>query len=769
MFIIVLLGICMPIIAKTVSISGIVTDKEHNPIEYAVVVLKNNEDSTMLSSCLTQKGGKFTILTPYQKSRLIISFIGYETFEAPIECYSDTSITITLKENAKLLNEVTVTGYRPSIKLTDEGFMTQIHNTVLSKSGTAMDVLENIPLVQKTAEGFSVFGKGSPTIYIDGRRIYDLSELDGLKSQDIKNVELITNPGAKYDASVSSIIKITKISNNTNVFAFDNRTSFIQSKHTSGIEQLSINYKKNKFEIFNNFKYSTIAKSATKVATHDVYADTIWNYNTYETESHRKQSFENTLNLNFNITQNHSIGCRYIINYSPSYKEDVNSNSLITADKKIYDKIDNFGCNRFSSNNTHRLNFFYSGKIRNWKIDYDFYFLSGSNTANSKFNESSSLSYDQTVMATNKIRNRLISSKIIFNHGLFGGSLNIGMDYNRTNRFDQYVSHNNIVNSSNIRMIESRINPFIEFSRMFSFGLINVGFRYENTTTNYIASGTKGDSKKMISNQIFPNASFSSKIGNLQWQFNYSSRTQRPTYSQLSSSILYVNRFTLQTGNPFLKPEYSHNISLQGLWKFMQFNIEYQDKKNAIIYWATQNSNNESITTISYKNLISIKRLSSVITLFYPIGIWNPRLTVGCNRQFLTLKNSNTTMALNKPLFYAQMVNTFKLPLAFNLIISGNYQSKGNHQNIYLNKNVFYLDVTLIKTFSKDRYAIQLKLNDVFKTMKDGNTIFNDKMIMNLNNSYDSRKITLTFRYRFNSIKNKDRKISFIEDEINRL
>lgn len=66
----------------------------------------------------------------------------------------------------------------------------------------------------------------------------------------------------------------------------------------------------------------------------------------------------------------------------------------------------------------------------------------------------------------------------------------------------------------------------------------------------------------------------------------------------------------------------------------------------------------------------SIKRLSSVITLFYTLGIWNPRLTVGCNRQFLTLKNKNTTMALNKPLFYAQMVNSFKLPLAFNLIIS---------------------------------------------------------------------------------------------------
>lgn len=318
-------------------------------------------------------------------------------------------------------------------------------------------------------------------------------------------------------------------------------------------------------------------------------------------------------------------------------------------------------------------------------------------------------------------------------------------------------------------MKEQRINPFFEFNKKLPWGLINLGLRYEHTITDYTINDIKDYSIGNIFDQLFPNLSFSSKINKLQWQLSYNTRTQRPTYSQLSSNILYINRFTLQSGNPFLKPEYIHSISLQALWNFLQFNIEFQDKRNAIIYWATQKSNQESVTMVSYKNLNSIKRLSTTISIFHNLGFWSPRLTIGGNKQFLNLRTNNGMIALNKPLFYAQLTNTFKLPSSFNLIVNSNFQSKGNYQNVYFNKNIFYLDINLIKTFEKGRYSIQLKFSDIFKSMKDGNTLFNDQMTMDLINSYDSRKVTLTFRYQFNSIKNKERKNSFIENEINRL
>ena len=83
-----------------------------------------------------------------------------------------------------------------------------VENTLLSKLGTAEDVLARVPGIIKKQDGFEVFGKGEPLIYINGRQMRDVSELDRLKSEDIKSVELITTPGARYDATVRAVVKI---------------------------------------------------------------------------------------------------------------------------------------------------------------------------------------------------------------------------------------------------------------------------------------------------------------------------------------------------------------------------------------------------------------------------------------------------------------------------------------------------------------------------------------------------------------------------------
>lgn len=94
--------------------------------------------------------------------------------------------------------------------------------------GTAEDVLKHIPGLQKKNDAYEVFGKGSPIIYVNGRLLRDLSELDQLKSEDIKNVELITSPGARYDASVKAVVKITTRPIKGEGFGFDVRSGYNQ-------------------------------------------------------------------------------------------------------------------------------------------------------------------------------------------------------------------------------------------------------------------------------------------------------------------------------------------------------------------------------------------------------------------------------------------------------------------------------------------------------------------------------------------------------------
>ncbi len=121
--------------------------------------------------------------------------------------------TIVLHENTINLKGVKVKAMRQNIKLGKEGMLVDIEHSELNKIGTATDVLREMPRVDVSSDGtVNVFAKGSPLIYINNRQVNDLKELHQLKSDNIKNVEIVTAPGAKYNAEIKSVIRIRTIS-----------------------------------------------------------------------------------------------------------------------------------------------------------------------------------------------------------------------------------------------------------------------------------------------------------------------------------------------------------------------------------------------------------------------------------------------------------------------------------------------------------------------------------------------------------------------------
>ena len=139
------------------------------------------------------------------------------------EQISDTTL---FDKFSKELGEVVVKAHLPQYKKTHEGLLTNVAGTVLSKMGTAEDVLKHVPSIVKKKDGYEVVGKGTPIIYINGRKMQDISELDNIKSSDIKSVEVIQNPGATYDASVNAVIKIKTIKKKGEGFGFDTRSVY---------------------------------------------------------------------------------------------------------------------------------------------------------------------------------------------------------------------------------------------------------------------------------------------------------------------------------------------------------------------------------------------------------------------------------------------------------------------------------------------------------------------------------------------------------------
>ena len=234
-------------------LTGTIIDEQGQPVAYANIAILNPVDSTLLGGGVSNESGYFAI--PYEQAKVLarISYVGYKTIYKI--CSQSEVGVIRLQVDNYALKGVTVKGHVPQYQMGSEGLVTNVENTILSKLGTGEDVLTHVPGITKKDGYFEVFGKGAPLIYINGRLMRDVSELDQLKSENIKSVELITNPGAKYDASVKAVVKIRTKAAQGEGFGFDVRSSYYQSENTDLVKQLNWNYRHNNLDVFGTIYY----------------------------------------------------------------------------------------------------------------------------------------------------------------------------------------------------------------------------------------------------------------------------------------------------------------------------------------------------------------------------------------------------------------------------------------------------------------------------------------------------------------------------------
>ena len=268
---------------------------------------------------------------------------------------------------------------------------------------------------------------------------------------------------------------------------------------------------------------------------------------------------------------------------------------------------------------------------------------------------------------------------------------------------------------------------------------------------------------------FFPTISYGAKIGKVMAQLSYSVKTSRPSYSQLSNNVSYMNRFTRQTGNPYLDNETNHRVELSGVWKFIQFMVNYKDSRNAIIYWAEQMPENEAITMISRKNVKSLKSMTAYISAAPKIGIWALQINLGMQKPWFTLHTDVASYRLNRPIFMGNFNNAFSLPYGITLNVDYRYQSKGNTMNVYLAKEQHVLDVSISKSFLKDALTLEIKGNDLLYKCWDADLLYNQKMELLQVSKRGTRDLQLTLRYKFNTTRSKYKGTGAGNAELNRL
>ena len=250
---------------------------------------------------------------------------------------------------------------------------------------------------------------------------------------------------------------------------------------------------------------------------------------------------------------------------------------------------------------------------------------------------------------------------------------------------------------------------------------------------------------------------------------SYSVKTVRPAYWQMGSNIFYANRFTMQTGNPFLKPTTRHDVSLMGSWRFLQLAISYKMDENLIIQWAEQMDENPAVTLLSNINIPRMPSLSAFLTASPKVGCWSPQLSAGFNSQWLKMDIRGEQVRMNRPLPMASFNNSFSLPKGILVTLDSRFQGKGFQQNFRTTRNQFVVDAGITKSFFEERLSLIIKGHDLFHGRKMGIFAYNDRLDIYQHSEWDSREFELTVRYKFNKAKSRYKGTGAGENEINRM
>lgn len=748
------------------TITGKLTDETHAPLEYANIVLLTPGDSTFIQGTVTNTNGDFTLDKTNGKTYILkASSVGYETVYR--NCQSGNIGTLILKSDAVALQETVITARRPTYKMKGNALVTHVSNSLLSTAGTANDVLTHIPFVQGDNGEFTVFGKGTPLIYLNGRQLRDLSELERLSSKDIQSVEVITNPGAEYDVTVKSIIKIKTVKPKGEGFSTDVKAGITQDHNFNHFEQLNMNYRHGGLDLFTNLYYSHTGNYQEQKDKHYIEVDTTWQHRSEVNMNAISHYINAEGGFNYMITSDHSLGARYTFSRTPQSNLDMTSDYDITANGNFYDS-QHYDYDWNNNDFSHRVNAYYLGTAGKLGIDFNADYYSGETRQYQNVLETSEEYEDRHITTSNLNNNRLYAVKLVLTHPIGKGELKVGAEYSHTRRLSRYENPQNYLPETDNEIKEEKLAGFAEFAIALGKFQAAAGLRYEHVTSDYFDKGTRISEQSRNYDNLFPNVSFALPVGKTQLSLSYTAKTRRPAYNELNSNLQYDDRFTYEGGNPNLKPETVHDLTFMGNYQWIQLFVSYQQRRDAVEFVAKTYDKNPAITLFTRDNFDKIETLNAGLVLSPKFGIWEPILSLQMQKQFFKALSMGALKSFDRPIFNGRLDNNFRFSKTFTGNLTLFASTKGNN-SIILMKPDRGVNVSLNKTFLDDRLNVNFRVNDIFASRRSSYIIYGENMQFDKWNYSDTRNVRLTVSYKFNSTRSKYRGKGAANEELNRL
>lgn len=773
---------------QTGSISGIVQDNSKKAMVGASASLLKATDSTVIKTSLTDKDGKYMFNSvAFGKYMVAVTVSGYKkSVSGEINVIKDTPEqaldVVNLTEDAKNLQAITVSSRKPFIEQKMDRTIINVDAAVTNAGSTILEVLEKSPGVTVDKDGvISLKGKQQVLVMIDGRPTYlgqaELASL--LKSMPASNadqIEIMTNPSAKYDASGNSgIINIKTKKNKQQGFNGSVNLNYSQGKYWRTNDNFNLNYRKGKFNFFANGGYSKWNSFQNLEINRKFRTDAKEIHAIFDQETKMRNQSDNfmmKMGVDYYLSKKTTLGIittglvnpEKFSSESTSYLQDGQSN----LDSIVYATSNN---NNKWSNGTINLNlrhqFDSTGKEFSTDLDYASYnSTSAMHFINTTYDPKWVLLNEAALRGDMPVKIDIYSAKVDYGQNFLKGKLETGAK-------TSYVSTNNAANYYNITSNgeevdygktnnfiykESIYAAYLNYNRQFKKFGVQAGLRYEYTKMN-------GD---QYGNQLRPDSSFQREYGNFfptvfisyeaskthQWGFNVGRRIDRPAYQDLNPFLFFLDQYTYQAGNPFIKPQYSTNVELSHTFKgFLTTTLNYsytKDFQTETFEQAKLPNGEDGYATIVRQGNIGSRNSGGIaVSAQFPVVKWwtmilytnlnYSRFQGEVNEDVVDVAAANLMININ---------NQFKFNKGWSAELSGWYRSKGVEGQIMLDP-FGQMSAGVTKQILKGKSTVKFNIRDILYTQIVNGSINFQSTEATFRNTRDSRVATLSFVYRF--------------------
>ena len=740
------------------SIKGSVFGNDSVPIACATVSLLQAEDSTYITGMMSNEDGSFSFNSSPANKLVRISYIGYKTL---ILSASD-SMSVKLEPFGQNLEEVTITSVRPTFKMSQGMFVSNIQGTVFSNLGKATDVLRQLPIM--SSDGISVLGRGTPLIYINKKLMRSWSELERITSDMIKEIRIDMNPGAKFNSNVRAVLYITTIKPVGDGLGGSLTLSESRSSCWDTGGWADLNYRKKGLDIFASSSLNTFSDSHYK--RQDTYRF-LYKDNSI-TADYAGDAYNSltrgfwSIGMNWQRNENWSFGATYSFSRLFTAKSDQKSKNHVSGEgfpSEFESDVHNS-----SQNSNHNISAYFENKFsENFTLNIDANYVHNT-TGNEQTTVRLLGNSSTSLIPSTKIYSDLGALKAMFSHSLGSAKLEYGFETTYTRFRQKYDIKNNdyagVLKANDNESRQSAANIFANYSKSLGKLYAQLGIKYEYNNHKYYAGNQLLKESCRTYHRVLPSVSLSYDINRLSFMLSYSIYTRSPNYSQLDDGLQYITDFRYNKGNSLLKPTYNHEVSLNGSYRDFLLVSNYTYKKNAAITWFDVMELIPAVLSSdvnhSYSTLYVSLSYSPTIFKF-----WRPSWTPWVYKQWLAYNGMN----YNRPQFGLQWKNLFTLPRKWFVVLNVNGNLKG-HADTYMSLSSFNVNLSVQKNM--ENWWFRISVMNIFNAKEKGYSQY-EKAYTSHYVDYRNPTVSLTVSYRFNPAQSKYKGQTAGQSELNRL